>query len=115
MSSTTGEPKKSFLCCPAPFANCCGGPKNKPKPATCPKNGPEKSPTNNAKSPTTNEIDKKCDVKSNGAADDDPTKNPFLDDTENEDDPKVVFEMAAMPFPCNGLTFVSLIFFNKIC
>ena len=108
MSSTTGEPKKSFLCCPAPFANCCGGPKTKPKPATCPKNGPEKSPTNNAKSPTTNEIDKKCDVKSNGAADDDPTKNPFLDDTENEDDPKVFFEMAVMPFPCSGLMFVCL-------
>ena len=94
MSSSTGEPKKSFLCCPAPFGNCCGGPKNKQKngPATNPKNV-EKNPTPNDKSPTTNdtkEIDKNCDVTSNGAGgDDDTKKNPFLSDTQNENDTKV--------------------------
>ena len=87
-SSAQVEPtKKSFLCCPAPFGNCCGGSKSR---KTSPPNNVN-DVKNDDKSPARpNDVtdgtrdDKKRDVTSNGGGSDD-KKNPFLSDAETSD------------------------------
>ena len=74
MTSTAVESKKSFICCPAPFGNCCGGQKSR-------KTSP---PINDIKNDNDlNNEDINRDVKSNGGGIDDKT-NPFLSDDDND-------------------------------
>ena len=79
MSSTAVESKKSFLCCPAPFGNCCGGQKSR-------KTSPPINDVKNDVGKNQNNDDKKDDATTNGDKVD--KKNPFLDEVENEENGK---------------------------
>jgi len=85
-SAQVEPPKKSFLCCPAPFGNCCGGSKSRktspPSNVNDVKND-DKSPTRQ-NDVTNGTDDKKRDITSNGGGSDD-KKNPFLSDADTSD------------------------------
>lgn len=85
-SAQVEPPKKSFLCCPAPFGNCCGGSKSRktspPSNVNDVKND-DKSPARQ-NDVTNGTDDKKRDITSNGGGSDD-KKNPFLSDADTSD------------------------------
>jgi hypothetical protein len=76
MSSSAVQPKKKFLCCPAPFGSCCGGSKSR---KTAP---PAADAKNDVKNDAKNGVNGDAADAKNGddvsAIDD--AKNPFLSD-----------------------------------